>query len=33
MDDDKQDKAGTSSGSDAAKRSPPTIELTASEVS
>lgn len=33
MDDDKQDKAGTSSGSDAAKRAPPTIELTASEVS
>lgn len=33
MDDDKQDKAGTSSGSDAAKRPPPTIELTASEVS
>lgn len=33
MDDDKQDKAGTSYGSDAAKRPPPTIELTASEVS
>lgn len=33
MDDDKQDKAGTASGSDAAKRPPPTIELTASEVS
>ncbi|HAO42092.1 MAG TPA: hypothetical protein DEA80_12695 [Afipia sp.] len=33
MDDDKQDKAGTSPGSDAAKRPPPTIELTASEVS
>lgn len=33
MDDDKQDKAGISPGGDAAKRPPPTIELTASEVS
>jgi hypothetical protein len=33
MDDDKQDKAGIPSGGDAAKRPPPTIELTASEVS
>lgn len=33
MDDDKQDKAGIAPNSDAAKRPPPTIELTASEVS
>jgi len=33
MDDDKQDKAGIAPGSDAAKRPPPTIELTASSVS
>lgn len=33
MDDDKQDKAGITPGSDAAKRPPPTIELTASSVS
>lgn len=33
MDDEKQDKAGTSQSSDTAKRPPPTIELTASEVS
>ncbi|MBB5052048.1 hypothetical protein HNQ36_002022 [Afipia massiliensis] len=33
MDDDKQDKAGIPPGGDAAKRPPPTIELTASNVS
>lgn len=33
MDEDKQDKAGLSPGGDANKRPPPTIELTASEVS
>jgi hypothetical protein len=33
MDDDKQDKAGVSPNGDAAKRPPPTIELTASNVS
>ncbi|CAN5345452.1 hypothetical protein BH10PSE11_BH10PSE11_37750 [soil metagenome] len=33
MDDDKQDKAGIPPGGDAAKRPPPTIELTASSVS
>lgn len=33
MDDDKQDKAGIQPSSDAAKRPPPTIELTASNVS
>ena len=33
MDDDKQDKTGTPPGGDAAKRPPPTIELTASSVS
>jgi hypothetical protein len=32
MGDDKQDKAGVSPGSDAAKRTPPTIDLAASEV-
>ncbi len=33
MDDDKQDKAGIPRGGDTAKRPPPTIELTASDVS
>lgn len=33
MDDDKRDKTGTPPGGDAAKRPPPTIELTASSVS
>lgn len=33
MDDDKQDKSGISPGGDAARRPPPTIELTASDVS
>lgn len=33
MDDDKQDKTGIAPGGDAAKRKPPTIELTASSVS
>lgn len=33
MDEDKQDRAGISPGGDATKRPPPTIELTASEVS